>query len=362
MPALCEQGLIPNMLQALVNFAICRSRAGVPSPASIRFASSADADAINTLYNDASARPDAAGIPPRTAEQWRWEYILPSSEWPPYVLAEHDGRVVGTQAYIPIEFVCDGRIIKTGKDEDTLVHPDHRGRGLLDAMYERLSTRAVDDAIELLWGLTSTAVRPLVRNGFNVVGVNNAMAAEQWSVPAVAISGLAVAEVDEPGADCDTFSLELSRRLGGIMPHLTTSFLRWRVFDNPFRRYRMFEARLDGRLVGLAILKLDKRKQAGYISDLVALPAERVCEADILSSLLVPGLQHFAEEGYRRIEARPSGTHPFNGRLQQLLATLGFMRQSPDHSATFLVRPMLPSARSFLALDQWRISELMREY
>lgn len=350
------------MLQALINYAVRRSRAGAPSPASIRFASPADIDAINTLYNDASARPDAGTIPPRTADQWRWEYIQPSSESPPYVLAEHDGRVVGTQAYIPIEFVCEGRIIKTGKDEDTLVHPDHRGRGLLDGMYKELSTRALDDGVELLWGLTSTAVRPLIRNGFIVVGINDAMTAVQWSVPVVANTGLVVSEIDDPGTDFDSFSLELSRRLGGIMPHLTASFLRWRVFENPFRRYRMYEARLDGRLMGLAIFKLDERKQAGYISDVVALPEERVCEADILTLLLKPGLKHFANEGYRRIEARPSGTHPFNGRLRQLLATLGFIRQSPDYAATFMVRPMLPSARSFLALDQWRISELMREY
>lgn len=350
------------MLQALVNYAVRRSRAGVPSPASIRFARPADVDAINALYNDASARPDAAAIPPRTADQWRWEYIQPSSDSPPYVLAEHDGRVVGTQAYIPIEFVCDGRVIKTGKDEDTLVHPVHRGRGLLDAMYRQLSARALEDGVELLWGLTSTAVNPLIRNGFIDVGVNDAMAAAQWTVAPVSISGLTVSEVDEPGTDSDTFSLELSRRLGGIMPHLTAAFLKWRVVDNPFRRYRMLEARLDGRLVGLAIFKLDERKQAGFISELVALPAERISEADILFSLLGPGLEHFANQGYRRVEARPSGSHPFNRRVQALLSTIGFIHQPPDHAATFLVRPMLPSARPFLALDQWRISELMREY
>ncbi|MBI5763698.1 MAG: GNAT family N-acetyltransferase [Planctomycetes bacterium] len=350
------------MLEALVNYAVRRSRAAIPSPASIRFATTRDADAINALYNDASARPDAAAVPPRTAAQWRWEYIQSSSDSPPYVLAEHDGYVVGTQAYIPIEFVCDGRIIRTGKDEDTLVHPVHRGRGLLDAMYKHLSARALSDGVELLWGLTSTAVKPLIRNGFMGVGVNDAMAATQWTVAPVSISGLIVSEINEPGADSDLFSLELSRHLGGIMPHLTASFLKWRVFENPFRRYQMVEARLNGRLVGLAIFKLDERKQVGFISDLVAIPAERISEADILSALLDPGLRHFAREGYRRVEARPSGTHPFNRRVQALLSTIGFIRQSPDQAATFLVRPMLPSARSFLALDQWRISELMREY
>src|SRR6185369_8001780 len=167
----------------------CESR----SPASVRLVQACDADAINLLYNDSAARPDAAGVRPRTAEQWRWEFNQSAaSTTPPYIAAWHEGRVVGTQGYIPIQFVCDGRLIPTGKDEDTLVHPAHRGRGLLDAMYQPLAARAKSDGVELLWGFTSTAIEPLKRNGFVEIGRHDAMVATEWRIPGAPSDGLRI--------------------------------------------------------------------------------------------------------------------------------------------------------------------------
>ncbi|MEK6644373.1 MAG: GNAT family N-acetyltransferase [Planctomycetota bacterium] len=333
-----------------------------PSSATIRFAHETDAEAINTLYNDPLARPDAAGIAPRSSAQWRWEFIEQANANPAYLVAELENRIVGTQGYIPIAFVRDGRLISTGKDEDTLVHPDHRGRGLLDAMYRPLAQRAESDGVALLWGFTRTAVEPLKRNDYVDVGLNDSMASSRWSIPDDQGGGLDVREWIDPDEQCDSFSLEFSRRVTGIMPHLTQRFLRWRIVENPFRAYRMLAAYVAGKLTGLAVFKLHDRRETGFISELVAMPTARHSESIVLQALLRQGLLIFQNEGYHRVEARPSGMHPFNQRVRSLLKDLGFVEQPRALASTFLIRPLMPEADHFLDMSQWRISEIMREY
>jgi GNAT superfamily N-acetyltransferase len=330
-----------------------------------------DTAAINRLYNDPVVRQFGGlrGYTPRTDAQWRWEFAATCPGDPAYAVATHDERIIGTQAYIPIELLHDGEIILSGKDEDTLVHPDYRGMGVLDEMYRVLFDRAQRDGVKVLWGFTSTAVASLVRNGFRTIGRFAAMRADlskaqrpRGTNPRPTGGGLIVRRLDSPDDECTRFSLAFGRQVGGIMVHLSGEFLRWRVYDNPFRRYEVYAAFEEGRLIGLAAFKFDQPQRVGYVSELAALNTEINSLAGTTAALLRSGLTQFREEGLRFAECRPSGEHPFNQEVRSVLARCGFAELPLAHAPEFLVRPVGGDDGRLLDMARWRISEIMREY
>lgn len=328
-----------------------------------RFWQPGDTDAINALYNDPRARPGAAavGTPDRTNAQWMWEFASFAPEPPPYTVAAHENRIVGTQAYIPIELLHDGSVVLSGKDEDTLIHPRFRGMGLLDEMYGLLLPRAREDGAAVLWGFTSTAVRPLIRNGYRSIGRFEVMRANPFHDTRRRVN-VTVTELLEPDERCDRFSIEFGRRVGGLTLHLSARFLRWRLYENPFRHYHVFAAHEEDRIVGLSVFKIEDQQAAGMVSDLVAIPTASHALPDILNALLLPGLELFRSHGCSAAEARPSGLHPYNEVVRTVLARHGFESVPAGEAPEFLVLPLAGDDQSFVNMDRWRISELMREY
>lgn len=360
-----------------------------PPGVGVRLWQTGDTDAINRLYNDPRVRPaaDTTGYVPRTASQWTWEFASPPpQDAPAYAVATSAGHIIGVQAYIPIELLIDGTVVRSGKDEDTLIHPDYRGMGLLNDMYRLLFQRAEHDGVAVLWGFTNTAVRPLLRNGYHSIGSFEIMRADLSQPPGNAADGklaaprrmlqrirktakgaehanrLVVNELREPNERCSRFSVEFGRQIGGIMLHLSAQFLRWRLRDNPFRQHRLYAAHEQDRIVGLAAFKLDDERAVGYVSELAALSTERNSAAEILDALLRPGLELFRSRRYRSAEARTSGQHPFNETVRSVLARHGFIPEPSGQAMEFLVRPMATGDERYLNISEWRINEIMREY
>jgi hypothetical protein len=255
----------------------------------------------------------------------------------------------------------DGGVVLSGKDEDTLIHPDYRGMGLLDDMYRLLFQRAEQDGVAMLWGFTDTAVRPLLRNGYRPIGRFDVMRAD-LPCRTDGLAEIVVRELEEPDERCDRFSREFGRQAGGITLHLSARYLHWRLYDNPFRRYKVYAAYENDGIIGLSAFKLEDRKPIAYVSELVAIPTASHSVPEILGALLRPGLKLLHARGHRLVEARPSGQHPFNKVVRSVLSRHGFV-DPPDRSAVeFLVRPTARGSSPFLDMNQWRISEIMREY
>ncbi|MFC7214397.1 GNAT family N-acetyltransferase [Saliphagus sp. GCM10025334] len=73
----------------------------------------------------------------RTAEWFRWKYEAnPYVDHVPIAVARRQpsGTVVGCRAYFPLEVSVDGETHLAFQPCDTMVHPDHRRRGLFTAM------------------------------------------------------------------------------------------------------------------------------------------------------------------------------------------------------------------------------------
>jgi len=104
----------------------------------------------------------------RTIEQFYWEFHHGAFGKSIYVIAEDDGKIIGTNCVIPIDLItADGKIIRSGKSEDTLVDPKYRGQKIFYKIYDYLFEKSKEQGIQVIWGFTS-AKKPFKKIGFDV--------------------------------------------------------------------------------------------------------------------------------------------------------------------------------------------------
>lgn len=125
-----------------------------------RLAVESDYVEINDFYNKMYHKN-------RSLEEFYWAFHNTPFGPALYVIALDDGKIIGTNAVIPIELKLDNEVILSGKSEDTLVHPDYRGKEVFKGMYALLFQTCRDRGIQFIWGFTN-AKKPFNRMGFEI--------------------------------------------------------------------------------------------------------------------------------------------------------------------------------------------------
>ncbi|MDD4051607.1 MAG: GNAT family N-acetyltransferase, partial [candidate division Zixibacteria bacterium] len=217
----------------------------------------------------------------RTVSQWRWEFASnsPSGAPIPYAVVNDGGKIVGTQAFIPIRMVDRRGIYWTAKSEETLVDPNYRGQGLFEKMYALLFKYAEEQNLTHIWGF-SAAIKAFTRLGFTVPGVTQQLfipfstrsvaavlagehgddaeggrsgmkthalrmggiAARMISAVRVGMTsrqvpaGLRIQTMDEPHPQCGDLCQRFIEQWGGTTIYRDADYMRWRLFENPYVR------------------------------------------------------------------------------------------------------------------------------
>ncbi|WP_162224678.1 GNAT family N-acetyltransferase [Halorussus amylolyticus] len=101
---------------------------------------------------------------------WKYERNPYLSEVPVYV-ATFDGKIVGARPLLAFRLAANGTEFLALQPSDTMVHPDHRGRGL----FTRMTERAIDDYTDrepaLFFNFPNGQARPGYRKlGWRTVG------------------------------------------------------------------------------------------------------------------------------------------------------------------------------------------------
>ncbi|MEO0473125.1 MAG: GNAT family N-acetyltransferase [Bacteroidota bacterium] len=126
-----------------------------------RLADESDYQNINNFFNRIYGTN-------RSLEAFYWEFHHCPHGSAIYVVAEDDGKVIGTNCVIPIDLItADQHIIRSGKSEDTLVDPAYRGQKIFYRIYEFLFEKCREANIQVIWGFTS-AKKPFRKAGFSV--------------------------------------------------------------------------------------------------------------------------------------------------------------------------------------------------
>lgn len=97
----------------------------------IRWCQPCDVEAIIDLYEDVFDRWKPS------LEWFDWKYSAnPYTEGLPIIVAERDGGLVGARPFFALPMAVGGQEHLALQPADTMVHPDHQGRGLFTRMTE----------------------------------------------------------------------------------------------------------------------------------------------------------------------------------------------------------------------------------
>ncbi|MCP5081781.1 MAG: GNAT family N-acetyltransferase [Alphaproteobacteria bacterium] len=265
-----------------------------------RLATPADGPKCNDFHNRVYGKT-------RPLDGWAWEFCKDrDAEGPlPFVLIEQDGQVLGTQAYIPIEFIDQDGVFPTGKSEETLVDASLRGQGMFPKLYEHLFQVCEARQVHGLWGFTP-AGKAFRKVGFETPSkvsqllkplksdfVARALAASSETEPApslknrlLGLAALAASKARVPGTADSQITIEpltkapewagdLSRRFvaawGGTTLHRSKAYLQWRFLANPYAECALWGVYDGGAPVGLFASSLHGKLV--YLVDVIIAPS-----------------------------------------------------------------------------------------
>ncbi|MFC6769340.1 GNAT family N-acetyltransferase [Natrinema soli] len=302
---------------------------------SVRSFEPADRETFLSLYDTVFGHD-------RSTEWFRWKFREnPYADHVPILVASIDGDPVGYRAFFAQEMRIDGTVRTAFQPCDTMVHPDHRGRGLFSRMNERAIERYTAGEPSFFFNFPNENSKPgNLSAGWREIGTVPAYYRPQNPVsaledrigvaptsgdgldrraadsgPATAVtntlrdaittshragdrllvesdSDLAVEYYETPPAD--TLATIYRRSIpGAIHTNRTAEFYRWR-FDNPAHSYPTYVARRDGDPI--AALVVSSGDEYARIVD--ALPRTIGSEPEALNRLLVSALDDCADRSY----------------------------------------------------------------
>jgi GNAT superfamily N-acetyltransferase len=282
-----------------------------------------EAGVVNELHNAVLGEA-------RTLEQWSW--LFEKSPYGPaaFVVAEVGGRIVGTEAMLPLQFACGDESLLVGKSEETLVSPDARGQGIAVRLIRECLRVAQQRGMKVIFGCQRAPVGAWVRNGFSVAGrvraslridhpAQSARAIGGFMSPmgrellpvalparvhgglvnigsvAVWAAGRVLERVPKPRHSAvevqemvcadhrlDQFAMEYSREVNRWTILRSADYLSWRVFGNPHVAHRVFVAICGGHVLGLGVVSLNRTHRVGTIVDVSTLPSSSDESASML--------------------------------------------------------------------------------
>ncbi len=368
--------------------------------AHIRYATPDDAAECNAFHNQYHQSSRSVG-------QWKWIFCSSLRNGPmvPFVLAEEGGRVVGTQAIIPIAMIDSGGVYWTAKAEGTLVDPEYRRCGLFHRMYQRLLHDAKEQGIVSVWGFTWASkllevllgfespattrqvFRPLSTRGVRLLldryfgsngqrrpkavrllgdGLSGAVATSASSMVSAVFSmsarspgvrGLHLRTLTAPPEGADDLCAAFVRQWGGATVFRDANYLRWRFFENAFVRATLRAAYFDDQLVGWIAYALDEDSIGYLVGTVVATgDSDRRVAQEVARVLVGDMVRRLQKAGALGIRAWHVNDHPFDKMLLHELNRAGFFLISKGEP--MVVFPRLgkmeqPSLRRF---DNWFVS------
>jgi GNAT superfamily N-acetyltransferase len=281
-----------------------------------------DKEELNDLYNLVAGRA-------RELPQFEWEWLNTPEGWGNmWLLVDADsGKIVGHHGMIPVRFSYCGKDILTGKTENTVMHPQYRGKGIYTP-FEAKFIQEARDRFGMAWTTAGAREQGRIRLkvGYSIIGeyanffrvirwldsgrwvsdivdrlVQNKYIARLlvWAYRLVSIFLMPffwrrrvtdkqitlekIADIDIVSEEWDAF-WERNRDKFGVTIDRNSRYLKWRIFDNPNLTSEFFLARRDGEITGYVVTR-DLGDRGKTIVDLVARDNDPIIVGSILNCL-----------------------------------------------------------------------------
>lgn len=253
----------------------------------------------------------------RFRELWEWRQNgLPHSGGETAVIAREDGAIVGSVGIVPANLICAGKYIRASWQQDSMVSPRMRGKGLgkqlVNAGLEEWPLAMAKGTNEAMYHLRKSIGYEDVPNSDFLLKVLNprlrirkpkeTLAECAFSIirsvipspPSEALSKVKEIEKFDGSFDllADRLSLDNVLRL-----HKDQGYLNWRYFRCPGRKYKVL--RVGGeQTYGAVVLNISiEESDEGWIIDLICAPGEKGYAFALLSA----AMNYFEDQGVSRI-------------------------------------------------------------
>jgi GNAT superfamily N-acetyltransferase len=323
----------------------------------------------------------------RTLSQWHWQFDRLLGGRRAFVVAKENGRVVGTQALMPIIMNDAKGDVLTAKSEETLVDSSMRGKGVFQKMYEPLMQLALSHGVKAIWGFTpaykvfegigfivpdrtSQLVYPLsgraavafgdvLGGGFRRTAMMAAISmASVVSAARIAIASKNNHEIrleilthspDQAEALCREFVHDW----GGQTILRDKAYLQWRYYENPVVRATLLGAYRGDALVGWVAYSLDEQS-LGYIVDAMVLRTHDVRQ--ILRLLILQVVMKLRAGGAVAIRGWHLNNHPFDQLITEVARDLGFYLVRFGEPVVLYLSPNQDPQGTLSVWDDWYVS------
>jgi GNAT superfamily N-acetyltransferase len=351
----------------------------------VRYITPADVTACNDFHNRFYGKR-------RTEAQWRWEFGHYSGDRNPFFVVEDEGRIVGTQALIPLTMVDAEGEFPCGKSEETLIDASLRGKNVLEQLFGLAYAYAAETGMQTIWGFTP-AIKPLKRVGFAIMNrtsqlflplSSRALSALQDQVEIKGLkqrlmplavgaasllssarfalaggdpqTGLRLEILTEPPAGAGDLCHRFVKEWGGVTLLRDAAYLQWRFYDNPFVRSLLVGAYRGDTLVGWLAYALDDQGMGVIVDCLVVSGGDRALATEVLTALVRHAVVELRAAGALAVRTWRVNDHPFDALLTAVAKRLGFFHVNRGESV--IIHPTGGDARpaSLKRFDNWYIT------
>ncbi len=342
----------------------------------------------------------------RTMQQWKWDFVLNNYEKRPipFAVVEDDGKIIGTQAFIPIRMIDKDGIYWTAKSEETLVDPDYRGKQLLKKMYSFLFDYAEEHEFANIWGFTH-AVKALKPLDFSIPGkidqmfipfLNRSIPAMMRKIPhgspksvldnikiamfrsagilAQTISSLRIAlnrkrvirdldirTWDKPDVQTGDLCRRFIQKWGGTTIYRDNEYLQWRLFDNPYVKSVVKALYNQDKSLGWIAFTLGDDGM-GYLVDLmIADDDSGYAIKDLIKALLLEAVIGTRNMGAIGIRGWHVNNHPFDKLICNVAKSIGFFHIKRGHAVVLYNSEAGKKRVSYNRFDDWYVNRIFTE-
>lgn len=323
----------------------------------------------------------------RKPEHWIWQYKTYEPSKAVFTTARHNGKLIATQAMMPIYMKVGDEPYLTGKSENTLLLPEYRGKKIMEDLYEYAVDLCRKLGIEFIWGFTPAA-KAFRKFGFSVTpltqtywrpGINFFMGLFSYyqkpnpiwrKIAAMGKYGLEflinIRRLVVPKMQVHPGYQEINERInlsqlnelfsklnevypGLVSPHMDDKYIEWRIRNHPLFQYHEYQVRQNEELLAYAFVA--NFEGSILISDI----------ASIAESATTYLLQRIVMK-YRRYSGRfifminPKCCSQQN--TVKIFNKFGFKAQSTNN---LVFRDLSPSGTNEIPLDKWNITGLWTE-
>ena len=231
----------------------------------------------------------------RSPEEWRWQFLDGPGGPAVIYLLDHGGTPVGHLAHMPFAAWIDGRHARLALGCDTMILPEHRGRGgvktLLQAFlagphgFDARLGFPTDRTIDLMRRHDGGSLLGLLPKWVRLLkGPRELGAAAPLGTPVVKLHGRLASlpsprpeatVLDDLGRDVDELAAD-SRAFAPCIRIRDAAYLRWRWQERPGAQWTILGVRGEGQLRGFAVTGVEGSPagRRGRIVDLLARDAE----------------------------------------------------------------------------------------